>query len=264
MITLKTPEEISILRKGGAILAAALFEVQKAVKPGVRISELDRIAQEYIENHGGSCPLVGYGASRGVSGFPATMCISINDEVVHGIGTRDIVLKEGDIVGLDIDIQYPAKNGLYTDMAVTVGVGTISKEAQKLIDVTREARDRAIALVRPGAYVHDISKEVQGYCEGKGYSLIRDLTGHGVGYAVHEDPAIPNFYDSRMPVVKLKEGMVICIEPMVAMGDWHVTTDHDEWTIRMADHSLAAHFEHTIAVTKDGYEVLTLGVDDLR
>ncbi len=258
MITYKTPEEITLLREGGSLLAAALFEVQKSVRPGIAISELDAIAREYMEEHGGAPAFLGYGGSRRSPGFPATLCISINDEVVHGIGTRDIILADGDIVGLDIGVRYPANNGMYTDMAVTVGVGTISKEAQHLIDVTRESLDRAIALVRPGASVHDISKEVQGYCEGKGYSLIRDLTGHGVGYAVHEDPPIPNFYDKRIPDVKLKEGMVICIEPMVAMGDWRVTTDHDEWTIRTADHSLAAHFEHTIALTAEGHEVLTI------
>lgn len=260
MITYKTPEQISTLREGGRILAAALFDVQKAVKPGIAIHELDRIARTYLEAHGGASAFLGYGGSRRMPGFPATLCISINDEVVHGIGTRDMVLREGDIVGLDIGVRYPAIDGLYTDMAVTVGVGAISAEAQRLIDATRTSLDRAIALVRPGASVHDISKEVQGYCEGKGYSLIRDLTGHGVGYAVHEDPPIPNFYDRRIPDVILKEGMVICIEPMVAIGGWQVTTDPDEWTIRTADHSLAAHFEHTIAVIKDGHEVLTLGV----
>lgn len=258
MITYKTPEQIEIMRQGGALLAAALFEVQKAVIPGVNIAHLDTIAREYLEANGGTPAFLGYGAARRMTGYPATLCISINDEVVHGIGKRDIVLNDGDIVGLDIGVRYPAKDGLYTDMAITMAVGEISTQAQRLIDVTQESLTRAIALVRPGALVSDISKEVQGYCEGQGFSLIRDLTGHGVGYAVHEDPPIPNFYDARMPDVTLKEGMVICIEPMVAMGDWQVSTDDDEWTIRTADHSLAAHFEHTIAVTQDGHEVLTL------
>ncbi|MDP2656471.1 MAG: type I methionyl aminopeptidase [bacterium] len=258
MITYKTTDDIALMKKGGSILAAALLAVQSAVKPGIGIHGLDRIAREYIESHGGAPAFLGYGTARGVVGYPSTLCISINDEVVHGIGIRDIVLHEGDIVGLDIGTRYPANDGLYTDMAVTVGVGKISVDAQSLIDVTRVSLDRAIALVRPGISIHEISKEVQGYCEGHGYSLIRDLTGHGVGFSVHEDPPVPNYFDERMPDVILKEGMVICIEPMVAMGDWHVFTDTDEWTVRTADHSLAAHFEHTIAVTAGGHEILTL------
>lgn len=257
MITIKTSEEIAILREGGHILAAALKATADAVRVGIKIKELNDIAHEYLVSHGGRPSFLGYGASKKTRGFPATLCVSVNSEIVHGDGARDMALQEGDIAGLDLGVQYPLKNGLFTDMAITVGVGQISREAQKLMTVTKDALAYAIKKVRPGGYVHDISKATQEFCEAQGFSVIRDLTGHGVGYAVHEDPPIFCYYDSRMPVVELKEGMVICIEPMVAIGDWHVVTGEDGWTVRMADGKFGAHFEHTIAVTKNGNEVLT-------
>lgn len=257
MITIKTPEEIAVLREGGHILAAALKATADAVRVGIKIKELNEIAHQYLVSHGGLPSFLGYGASKKVGGFPSALCVSVNSEIVHGDGTRDIALKDGDIVSLDLGVQYPAKNGLYTDMAVTVGAGTISREAQKLITVTKDALMYSIKKVQPDGYVHDISKATQEFCEKHGFSVIRDLTGHGVGYAVHEDPAIFCYYDSRMSKIELKEGMVICIEPMVAQGDWHIVTDDDGWTMRMVDGKLGAHFEHTVAVTKIGHEVLT-------
>jgi len=258
MITIKTPEEITILREGGHILAQALQATQNAVRPGIKIKELNAIAHEYLVNHGGTPSFLGYGASKKTHGFPSALCVSVNSEIVHGDGTREIALQEGDIVGLDLGVQYPAKKGLFTDMAVTVGVGKISREAQKLITVTKDALKKSIQEVRPSGYIHDISKVTQSFCEAHGFSVIRDLTGHGVGHAVHEDPPIFCYYDSRMPKVELKEGMVICIEPMVAEGDWRIITADDGWTVRMRDGKLGAHFEHTIAVTKTGYEILTV------
>jgi methionyl aminopeptidase len=258
MITIKTLEEITLLREGGHILAAALQATQNGVRAGIKIKELNAIAHEYVVSHGGIPSFLGYGAGKKVRGFPSALCVSVNSEIVHGDGTRNTVLREGDIVGLDLGVQYPAKNGLFTDMAVTVGVGNISQEAQKLITVTKEALTRSIREVRPGGYVHDISKATQTFCESAGFNVIRDLTGHGVGHAVHEDPPIFCYYDPRMPKVELCEGMVICIEPMVAQGDWHIITDDDGWTMRMRDGKLGAHFEHTIAVTKTGYEILTV------
>lgn len=257
MITIKPPKDIEIMRTGGVLLAHALQKAANAVRPGVRLFELDAIARECLEDGGGSPAFLGYRPSRHESPYPSTLCISVNDEVVHGIGTRDYELKDGDIVGLDIGVRYPAQDGLYTDMAVTVPVGTITPEAQKLLDVTRASLDMAIAMVAPGVWIHEIGREIQKFCEGKGYGVVRDLSGHGVGYKIHEDPTIVNFYDPSAPKVQLKEGMVICLEPMITMGGWKVTVDEDGWTIRTKDRSLAAHFEHTIAVTATGHDVLT-------
>ncbi len=253
----KTAQEITLMRHSGRILANALAKVVGHVETGVSLRELDVYAQQYLEEAGGEVAFRGYQGSRDVPPYPATLCASVNDEVVHGIGTRDIVLKEGDIVGLDLGVRYPAKKGLYTDMAVTVGVGKISSTSARLIAVTQEALGRAISLVRPGQDIKSISKEIQLFVEAHGYGVIRDLTGHGIGYALHEDPPIFNYDDRTAPHVILKEGMTICIEPMVSVGTWRVKVDSDGWTIRTSDGSLAAHFEHTILVTKDGHEILT-------
>lgn len=254
MIFLKTKKEIDTMREGAQILVTALQAARNAVKSGVSLKELDSIARETIVAGGGEPAFFGYGQRKGQPGFPATLCASVNDEVVHGIGCRDVVLNEGDVVGLDLGVKYQK---MYTDMAVTVGVGTVSSRSQKLMDVTCEALARAIALVRPGIRTSDISKEIQNYCEGNGFDVIRDLSGHGIGYHLHEEPSIFCYHDSHNPDVVLKEGMVICIEPMVVTGDWRVVTDDDCWTIRTEDGGSAAHFEHTIAVTKDGHKVLT-------
>ncbi len=254
MISIKSDKEIELMRQGGAILSGALDHVRKMVKPGVSLKALDDAAREYITADGGGVAFFGYGQRKGQPGFPATLCASVNDEVVHGIGCRDVVLREGDIVGLDLGVKYKK---MYTDMAVTVGVGDISKEVQKLIDVTRESLNNAIALVRPGVKISELSKTIQKHCEGNGFSVIRDLSGHGIGYNLHEEPSIFCYYDSRHADVELKAGMVICIEPMVTAGDWRVVTDEDCWTIRTQDGSRSAHFEHTIAVTKEGHEILT-------
>lgn len=257
MITIKKPHEIELLRQGGKILAQTLHRVAGLVKPGITMNELDEVARECLIAHGGIPSFLGYGGTRHTNPYPATLCVSRNDEVVHGVGTRNIALQEGDIVGLDLGVKYPAHNGLFTDMALTVGVGTITPAQERLITVTNESLHKALRIIKPGVEISELSKVIQHYCESYGFQVVRDLTGHGVGYAVHEDPPIFNYYDKRMPKVFLKEHMVICIEPMVVMGDWRVTVDPDGWTIRTRDGSLSAHCEETIAVTKDGYEVLT-------
>lgn len=254
MIQLKSKEEIDIMRACGRILASALDAAAAAVKPGASLKELDAIARESIVAAGGKPAFFGYGQKKGQHGYPATLCASVNDEVVHGIGCRNRVLLEGDIVGLDLGALYQK---LYTDMAVSVGVGNIGAEEERLIRVTREALEKAIALVAPGTHTSEISRTIQHHCESNGFSVIRDLSGHGIGYGLHEEPSIFCFDASLNPDTVLKEGMVICIEPMVTAGDWRVFTDDDCWTIRTVDGSRAAHFEHTIAVTKDGYEILT-------
>lgn len=257
MVSLKTKEELDIMRMGGRILARALEDVRVAVRPGVSLKALNIIARESIIASGGEPAFVGYGQRKGQPGYPATLCASVNDEVVHGIGCRDILLKEGDIVGLDLGVKYKK---LYTDMAVSVGVGAIDKESERLIRVTREALEKAIARVAPGTHTSELSRTIQKHCEGHGFSVIRDLSGHGIGYNLHEEPSLFCFDSPRNPDVVLNEGMVICIEPMVVAGDWHVTTDEDCWTIRTRDGSRSAHFEHTVAVTHDGYEILTRGI----
>lgn len=253
----KTDEEIELMRTGGRILASALTHILPYAKPGVPVRDLDGRAEEYIRNAGGIPAFLGYGGSRDVTPYPATLCVSINDEVVHGIGVRDRVLENGDVVGFDIGMVYPEHEGLCTDMAITIGVGRISGAAERLINVTRESLAKAIARVKHDVAVRTIGKEVQQYCESYGYGVIRDLTGHGIGKKLHEDPPIFNYDEPRVSSLRLQEGMTVCIEPMISAGTWKVKMDPDGWTIRTADGSLAAHFEHTILVTRDGSDVLT-------
>ena len=255
--TIKTKKEIDIIREGGKKLATVLDTVVAAVRPGISTLELDARAERLIFESGGEPSFKGYRVKETHRPYPCTMCISINDEVVHAIPRKDAILKEGDVVGLDIGMKYPKGNGFFTDMAVTVGVGKISRKAEKLIHATKESLDVAIAVVRSGITVGDIGYAVQNYLETRGYGVIRDLAGHGVGYTVHEDPLIPNFGKPGIGP-KLIEGMVIAIEPMATLGTWKVVLAPDEWTFKTADGSLGAHFEHTMAVTKNGAEVLTL------
>ncbi|MDP2741352.1 MAG: type I methionyl aminopeptidase [bacterium] len=246
MITIKSPEEISIMREGGKILATVLKEIGKMAKPGVATIDLDRAAEALILKYGAKPSFKGYHS------FPHSACISINEEVVHCFPSNRI-LKEGDIVSLDLGAFY---KGYHTDMAKTVAVGKISYEAKRLILVTRKALKRGIKKVKIGNTIGDIGNTVQRYVEGQGLAVIRDLCGHGIGKDIHEDPAIPNF-GKRGHGEKLLEGMVICIEPMVVVGDYHIKKAKDGYGFSSKDDSLAAHFEHTIAITKKGPKVLT-------
>ena len=257
MITLKKPEEIKKLREGGVILAKVLKKVADAVKPGVLICDLDALAEQLILKSGALPAFKGYKSKYTETAFPSSLCVSVNNEVVHGLGDRKRALKEGDIVGLDLGVKY---KDLYTDHAVTVGVGKISKEARKLINVTQTALDLALEQVKPGNFIHDIAVVVQKYVEANGFSVVHDLVGHGVGYDIHEDPRIPNFVSANGPQerVIIKAGMVLAIEPMVNAGSWQVETAEDGWTVMTADGSWSAHFEHTIVVTEDGCEILTV------
>ena len=262
-ITVKTKEEIALIREGGKRLAAILNQVVIAAKPGIATAELDRIAENLIIQSGGIPSFKGY-RIKGVSrSYPATMCISINEEVVHGIPRNNRILREGDIVGLDIGMWWPSpfpqnQSGkpLCTDMAVTIGIGRISKEAQRLIDGTRKSLEIGIAQVRQGATVGDIGNAIELFLKKNNFGIIRDLAGHGVGYELHEEPLIPN-YGKAGKGAELKEGMVIAIEPMATLGDWRVVLADDQWTFKTIDNSLGAHFEHTMAVTKDGADILT-------
>lgn len=264
-ITIKTKEEIHLIGEGGKRLAVILNQVAAAARPGIATAELDELAEKLILQSGGRPSFKGY-RIKGVSmPYPATICISINEEIVHGIPRKDRALKEGDIVGLDIGMWWPsyakASDGnpakaLCTDMAVTVGIGKISKEAQRLIDATRESLAIGIAEVKPGATVGDVGYAIERFLKKNNLGIIRDLAGHGVGYELHEEPLIPN-YGKAGTGAQLKEGMVIAIEPMATLGDWRVVLSSDHWTFKTIDNSLGAHFEHTMAVTKNGVEVLT-------
>ena len=266
--TIKTKEEIELMRENGKRLSRVLDRVVKRACPGVSTAELDQLAERLIIELGGKPSFKGYRV-KGISRtYPAAMCISINEEVVHGIPRNNRILSEGDIVGLDIGMWWPAenekvkiKNGNYkrplcTDMAVTIGIGSISREAQRLIHVTHESLEVGIAEVKAGATVGDVGNAIEHYLKKNNLGIIRDLAGHGVGYEVHEEPLIPN-YGKAGKGEELKEGMVIAIEPMATLGDWRVILAEDQWTFKTADNSLGAHFEHTMAVTKTGADVLT-------
>jgi methionyl aminopeptidase len=247
MIVLKSPREIELMRAAGRILAGVVDMLAATVKPGMSTLEIDEEVEAFIARAGARAAFKGY------RGFPATVCVSINEEVVHGIPSPHRRLKEGDIVGLDLGCIV---EGYYADRAFTMAIGEIPDRVQTLLDVTRESLDRAVALCRPGRRLSDVSHAVQAHVEAHGFGVVRAFVGHGIGRSLHEDPQIPNFGEpGRGPV--LKQGMVLAIEPMVTMGTWEVRVLDDGWTAVTADGSLAAHFEHTVAVTDAGPDVLT-------
>lgn len=248
MIQLKTAKEIELIRTGGDILAGALKLVREACAPGVKTKELDQMAEEFILERGGRPAFKGY------QGFPGTLCISVNEEVVHGIpGNRK--LKSGDIVSVDCGVIW---EGWVADSATTIPVGDIDEETSRLLKVTEESLFKAIEQAKVGNYVRDMSQVVQEWVEKHGFSVVRELVGHGVGREMHEDPQIPNYVTAQRGP-KLKEGLVIAIEPMVNVGGCEVRLKRDRWTIETLDKSRSAHFEHTVAVTKDGPQILTAG-----
>lgn len=247
MIELKSAREIALMRRGGHILADVVDRLREVVKPGISTLEIDEDVEAFIRSRG-ALP-----AFKGYRGFPATVCISINEEVVHGIPSAHRRVKEGDIVGLDLGCIV---EGYYADCAFTLAIGDVPPKVQQLLDVTRDSLDVAVAECRPGRRLSDVSHAVQAHVEGHGFSVVRAFVGHGIGRALHEDPQIPNFGDpGRGP--QLRAGMVLAIEPMVTMGSYDVKVLDDGWTAVTRDGSLAAHFEHTIAITEAGPEVLT-------
>ncbi len=248
---IKTEEEIEIIAQGGRLLHDILEKTAALVKPGVSTWDLNEFAEQQIYSIGGRPSFKNYGAKN--NPFPAGLCTSVNDEVVHGIPSKHIILKSGDIVGLDIGMEYKK---LYTDHAVTVGVGDFSDKAKKIMDATKKSLNMAIKEVRPGATTGDIGFAIQSTARAAGFDVVRDLVGHGVGYDVHEDPMVP-CYGKKGTGDVLKEGMVIAIEPMLCEGEHFLTVDPDQWTIRTADGKLSAHFEHTVAITKSGSRILT-------
>jgi len=252
MNLIKTKEEIEKMRAGGRILATALHEVAAAVQPGITTSELNDIAEQALKKAGARPSFLGYGRGKGNS-YPASLCTSINEAVVHAIPSPDIKLEAGQIIGLDLGCWY---EGLCTDMAITVPVGEISVSAQKLIKITEQSLYEGLKQIKSGARLGDIGQAIQALVEANGFSVVRDLCGHGVGHAVHEDPAIPNFGRAGTGL-KLEAGMTIAIEPMVNMGKARVDFLADGWTVVTSDKSLSAHFEHTVVVTEQGCEILT-------
>jgi len=252
MTILKNIEDINKLREGGKILASVLYEAAKKAVPGAKTIELDKLAEKMIREAGGRPSFKNYKTPDDKTPYPASLCVSINEEVVHGIpGER--VFKDGDIVSLDLGMEY---KGFYTDSAVTVSVGNISEQAKKLIETTKEALNLGIVAVKNGVFVGDIGYAVQTFAEKNGFNVVRKLVGHGLGRKVHEPPEVPNFGLKGKGEI-LREGEVIAIEPMITAGRHDIYLDQDLWTWKTKDGSLSAHFEHTVIVTKIGAEIIT-------
>ena len=251
MILLKSPDEIERMRRSSGIVAEILAEVASRVRPGVTTGELDTLAEELTRKKGAKPAFKGYVV--GGRTFPASICISVNDEVVHGIPSRDRVLRDGDLVGLDFGVCC---DGYFGDAARTVPVGRTSPEAQRLMDVTAASLAAGIEAIRPGAHIADISGAIQDVAEGAGFSLVREFVGHGIGRSLHEDPQVPN-YRTGTRGVKLSEGLVLAIEPMVNAGGPEVYVKDDGWTAATRDGRLSAHFEHSVAVTANGPYILS-------
>jgi len=258
-IIIKTPEEIEILREGGKRLATVLHKVKDMVQPGVSTLELDKYAEKLIKEMGDTPAFLNYRPVGVKTSFPASLCVSVNDEVVHGIPHQNRILKEGDIISLDLGLKH---KGLFTDMALTVlvavGVGVVDKTAQKLVDVTEKALQVGIDAACGGNTVGDIGHAVESFvhAQKEKYGIVEELSGHGVGRAIHEDPYVPNF-GKKGKGEKLVPGMVIAIEPMLNNGTKNITIDDDGYTIRTADGKKSAHFEHTILITEGEAEILT-------
>jgi methionyl aminopeptidase len=250
---IKNDKQLEILRKSGKILAQVLDIVTRRAQIGVSSLELDQLAEKEIIKRGATPSFKNYRGRKDDPPFPASLCVSVNHEIVHGMPTKDKILKEGDIVGLDLGVEY---QGMYTDMAVTVGIGKISPKAQKIITATQQALDNALAQVKAGNTTGDIGFATESTAKEFGFAVVRELVGHGVGAAVHEDPEVPCFGEQGKGT-KLIEGLVIAIEPMVVEGDWRIHLASDNWTIETSDEKLAAHKEHTVMVTKTGYELIT-------
>lgn len=247
MIQLKSEREIELMARGGQVLAATVRHVERSVKPGMSTADLDDIAEKFIRAEG-AIP-----AFKGLYNFPASVCTSINHEIVHGIPSKKRMLREGDLVSIDIGVRL---DGYYTDSATTVAVGKIDDVSQKLLDVTRAALAAGIVAATVDNHIGDIGAAVQGVVEAAGFSVVRELVGHGIGVAFHEEPQVPN-YGKPKRGVRLTPGLTIAIEPMVNVGKPATRTMPDRWTVVSADASRSAHFEHTVAITRDGPRVLT-------
>lgn len=251
MIVIKTPEEIEKMREGGHLLAGVMNELAKMAGPGINTQEIDERARALIFDMGGIPVFLGYGGPE--KPYPGAVCASINNEIVHGIPRKDKILKEGDILKIDIGMKY---EGMITDMARTFAIGKITPTAWKLLKATRESLDKGIEKIKAGAKLAEYSQAVESYIRSHGFSVVRELVGHGVGKELHEDPIIPNYKANSKDIV-LKEGMTLALEPMVNEGTYKIKLERDGWTYETADGKLSAHFEDTVVVTKGGCEILT-------
>jgi methionyl aminopeptidase len=248
VIQIKSPREIDIMARGGEILAATVWALERSVRPGMTTLDLDKIADDFIRSHPGATP-----AFKGLYNFPASICTSINQEIVHGIPSKKRLIEEGDIVSLDIGVRL---DGYYTDSATTVAVGKVDPESKRLLDVTKQALAAGIAAATAENHIGDIGAAVQGVVEAAGFSVVRDLVGHGIGVGFHEDPQVPN-YGKPKRGVRLQPGLTIAIEPMVNVGQPGTRTMPDRWTVVSVDGTRSAHFEHTIAIRENGPLILT-------
>ncbi len=247
-VVLKPAPAILEMKQSGTIVAETLETVRDAIRPGITTADLDSVAEEVIYSFRGARP-----AFKGYRGFPATLCVSVNDEVVHGIPSKERRLKEGDIVSADVGVCL---SGYYADAAITAPAGRVSESIIKFLEVTEDALLKGIEQARPGGHLGDISAAIQAVAERNGYSVVRSLVGHGIGSNLHEDPQVPNFGFSNTGI-ELQEGLVLAIEPMFNVGGWEVKTLFDQWTVVTEDGSHSAHFEHTVAVMSDGPVILT-------
>ncbi len=248
-VTIKSAREIELMREAGRLLAEVHDELAAFIRPGISTKDIDKLGEKLIRDRGCIPNFLNY------HGYPASICVSVNDEVVHGIPNKNRILQDGDIVSLDAGLIY---KGYHSDAARTHAVGTISKEAQQLIDVTRQSFFEGIKHAKAGNRLHDISNAIAAYAESFGYGVVRDLVGHGIGTELHEDPQIPNFKQLRRGM-KLMPGMTLAIEPMINAGTWEVCWLDDEWTVVSEDGSLSAHYENTVLITDGEPEILTLG-----
>lgn len=247
-VTIKSAREIELMREAGKILAKTHEELAKALKPGMSTMDIDKLGEKIIRGY--DC----IPSFKNYNGYPASICVSVNDEVVHGIPDKHHIIKEGDIVSLDAGVIY---KGYHSDAARTYGIGKISPETQKLIDVTKQSFFEGIKYAKPGNYLNDISSAIQAYAESFGFGVVRDLVGHGIGAHLHEEPEIPN-YATRRKGIKLQAGMTLAIEPMINEGSFEVVWLDDDWTVVTEDGSLSAHYENTILITEDAPEILSL------
>lgn len=261
---IKTQEEIEYLKEGGKILGEILEKLSGMARSGINAYEIDKKAEEMIKKAGGVPSFKGFQSNKKDPPFPSTVCFSVNEELVHGIATKDKILRESDILSLDIGMQYPKDsgkgqggNGFFTDTSITLPVGKVSRKKELLLEATREALEIGIGQSVAGNTIADIGQAIEDYIEPKGYGIVRDLVGHGVGHGVHEEPRIPNFYTKNSEKWILEPGVVIAIEPMITLGGYKIGVADDGWSISTLDKSLCAHFEHTIVVTEGEPLVIT-------
>jgi methionyl aminopeptidase len=248
MVQLKSPREIEVMAAGGKIMAATHDLVRRSIRPGMSTADLDKLVEDFIRSHEGATP-----SFKGLYGFPASICASVNEEIVHGIPSPRRVLKDGDIISVDIGVHY---GGMHTDSARTYPVGKVDEETQRLLQVTEESLEAGIAQAKPGNHVGDIGAAIEARVKQGGFVVVRDLVGHGVGQSMHEEPQVPNHGKPKRGA-PLKVGLTIAIEPMVNAGSAETRTLPDKWTVVTIDGSRSAHFEHTVAVTENGPRVLT-------